>query len=51
MTEKEQILQGIIEFYEDTLPVYDKIEEVVIFRDVERRNVSVCVYRIQTEGH
>ena len=29
MTEKEQILQGIIEFYEDTLPVYDKIEEVV----------------------
>lgn len=29
MTEKEQILQSIIEFYEDTLPVYDKIAEII----------------------
>lgn len=29
MTEKEQILQNMIDFYEDILPVYDKIAEAV----------------------
>ena len=34
MTEKEQILQSIIEFYEDTLPVYDKIAEYLMAKSV-----------------
>ncbi|AXL20323.1 hypothetical protein [Megasphaera stantonii] len=29
MTEKEQILQNMIDFYEDILPVYDKIAEAI----------------------